>query len=110
MPQLFRKFFVASVVAASFVGSPAPSTANDVTVVVYPRIHNFPGQQLCQIDRNNHRHREFCAPQSYHPYGAMGYRPFGTYRPYRGMRPYLLAPNAKIIRLRRQRPGSADEN
>jgi hypothetical protein len=76
--------------------------------VIHSRIYNFPGQQLCQVDRNDRRYREFCAPHSYHPYGATGYRPFGTYRPLRRARPYLLAPNAKIIRIEPRASGGAD--
>ena len=64
---------------AVLMAAPAPSFADDRLVVIYPRIYNFPGQQLCQVDRNDRRYREFCSPQSYHPYGASGYRPYGTY-------------------------------
>ena len=77
---------------AVFIAMPAQSFADDQTIIVYPRVYNYPGQQLCQVDRNDRRYREFCSPQSYHPYGASGYRPYGTYRAYRARR--ILAPPA----------------
>jgi hypothetical protein len=94
--------------AAAVLGClPAPSFA-ELPLVIRSRIYNFPGQQLCQVDHGDRRYREFCAPPSYHPYGITGYRPFGTYRPLRRLRPYVLAPNAKIIRVPRRASGGPD--
>mgnify|MGYP000368557193 CR=1 FL=1 len=87
--------------AAVLIAAPAPSFA-ELPLVIHSRIYNFPGQQLCQVDHADRRYRAFCAPPSYHPYGSAGYRPFGTYRPPPRTRPYVLAPNAKIIHIRRE--------
>ncbi len=84
---------------AVLMAAPAPSFADEPPLVITPRIYNFPGQQLCQIDRNDRRYRELCAQQSYHPYGAFGYRPYGTYRPYRSGARFRLAPNARIVKI-----------
>ena len=84
-------------VLAALAALPQASRADEQTILVYPRIYNFPGQQLCQVDRSDRRYREFCAPQSYYAYGAFGYRPLGTYRPYHAARVYRVAPSAKIV-------------
>ena len=94
-----RCFFLAAAFAALFV-SQGPAAADDLPVVVYGGIHNFPGQQLCQVDRNDRRYRELCWPQSYRPFGAAGYRPLGTHRPYRSVRRFWIQPNARIVRIR----------
>ena len=97
MPRLCSLLVSLSAILLVIVTSPAPLAAQEVTVIAYPRIYNFPGQQLCQVDASDRRYREFCAPQSYHPYGAFGYRPLGTYQPYR---PRLVRrgwPSARII-------------
>lgn len=100
MPRIFYPLVCFFVLTAMLAAAPAEVHANDVTVVVYPRIYNFPGQQLCQVDRNDRRYREFCAPQSYHPYGASGYRPLGAYQAYRPhrfvRRPW---PSAKVVQV-----------
>ena len=80
----------------------APASANDLPVVVYGGIHNYPGQQLCQVSRSDRRYRELCWPQSYHPYGAAGYRPMGTYRSYRSVRRAWIQPSAKIVQIHEQ--------
>ena len=94
--------FAATFAALMAAPAPAPTFADDLPLVIYPKIYNFPGQQLCQVDANDRRYREFCAPPSYHPYGASGYRPYGTYRPYRGMRRYWVAPDARIVKINPQ--------
>ncbi len=97
MPRLWSLLLILSAIPLALIASPAPLSAQEVTVIAYPRIYNFPGQQLCQVDASDRRYREFCAPQSYHPYGAFGYRPLGTYQPYR---PRLVRrgwPSARII-------------
>lgn len=91
------RFFFLIAMLAVFVAASSPSFADDQTIIVYPRVYNFPGQQLCQVDRNDRRFREFCSPQSYHPFGASGYRPFGTYRPYRSAQRYWVMPSARIV-------------
>jgi hypothetical protein len=93
-----RYIYLLIAIAALFA-TPAPSFADDLPLVIYPRIYNYPGQQLCQVDRNDRRYRELCAPQSYHPYGASGYRPYGTYRPYRSAQRFWVAPNARIVKI-----------
>jgi hypothetical protein len=96
MPRSFLLVCL-SAILFTLVTLPEPAHAQEVTVIAYPRIYNFPGQQLCQVDRSDRRYREFCAPQSYHPFGAFGYRPLGSYEPYR---PRLVRrgwPSAKII-------------
>ena len=97
MPRLCSLLVSLSAILIALVTSPASLNAQEVTVIAYPRIYNFPGQQLCQVDASDRRYREFCAPQSYHPYGVFGYRPLGTYQPYR---PRLVRrgwPSARII-------------
>ena len=84
---------------ALLIFAPAPSFADSQPLVIYPRLYNFPGQQLCQVDNSDRRYREFCSPQSYHPYGVSGYRPLGTYRASRGVRRFLVAPNARIVHI-----------
>ena len=93
------RYIYALATIAVLIAMPAPSIADDPPVVIYPRISNFPGQQLCQVDRNDRRYRELCAPQSYHPYGASGYRPYGTYRPSRNVRRYWVMPNARVVHI-----------
>ncbi|HWP27185.1 MAG TPA: hypothetical protein VNL39_12650 [Xanthobacteraceae bacterium] len=105
MPRYIHLLAAVAVIFAA----PSPSFA-EPPLVIHSRIYNFPGQQLCQVDRAGRRYREFCAPQSYHPYGITGYRPFGTYLPLRRARPYVLAPNAKIIRIRRRTTGGPDSD
>lgn len=97
MPRIHFLVVSLSAILFTVIIPPAQPKAQEVTVIAYPRIYNFPGQQLCQVDASDRRYREFCAPQSYHPYGAFGYRPLGTYQPYR---PRLVRrgwPNAKVI-------------
>lgn len=98
MPQ-HRLFVVFSAIAAMLVVSPVQVRADDTIVLVQPRIYNFPGQQLCQVDRSDRRYREFCAPQSYHPYGAFGYRPLGTYQVHRARYVQRPWPSAKVIQV-----------
>ena len=92
-----RQFYLIAIIASLIVAAATQARADDVLLVT-PRIYNFPGQQLCQVDRNDRRYREFCAPPSYHPLGATGYRPLGTYvayRPHRFVRrPW---PSAKVV-------------
>jgi len=92
-----RHFYLIAVLAMLIISLSAPAKADDVLLVT-PRIYNYPGQQLCQVDRNDRRYREFCAPQSYQPFGATGYHPLGTYqvrRPIRIVRrPW---PSSKVI-------------
>ena len=98
---MLRHVYLLAAIAA-FIAAPAPVYANDRPVVVYPYIYNYPGQQLCQVDRHDRRYSELCAAQSYHPYGLSGYRPYGTYRPYRGEHGYWVAPDARVIKINPQ--------
>jgi len=65
-------------------------------VRVYPNPRHDPAWKVCQLDRREGDQRR-CGAYSYHPYGANGYRPYGTYADGRGAQIYMIAPNAKII-------------
>ena len=51
--------------------------------------------QLCQPDR--HDRHALCGPYSYQPYGASGYRPYGSFRQYRVAPAYVYVPDARIL-------------
>jgi hypothetical protein len=70
------------------VYSPAPAP-------FYPYAQPDPAWRSCQSEQQ--RGTVYCGPTSYHPYGAYGYRPNGTYAGYRSPPIYAVAPNAKII-------------
>jgi len=70
--------------------------AEDDVVRVYPNPRHDPAWKVCQLDRRESDQRR-CGAYSYHPYGANGYRPYGTYADGRGAQIYMIAPNAKII-------------
>ena len=70
--------------------------AEDDMVRVYPNPRHDPAWKVCQLDRRESDQRR-CGAYSYHPYGANGYRPYGTYADGRGAQIYMIAPNAKII-------------
>ena len=71
----------------------APAYRDNGIVVVYPQ--NDPAWRRCQIDPRGGQ--ELCGPQSYYPYGAPGYRPFGTYKPQRGPQIIGVAPDPRIV-------------
>jgi hypothetical protein len=70
--------------------------AEDDVVRVYPNPRHDPAWKLCQLDQRESDQRR-CGAYSYHPYGANGYRPYGTYAAERGAPIYMIAPSAKII-------------
>src|SRR6478735_6699119 len=70
--------------------------AEDDVVRVYPNPRHDPAWKICQLDQRERDQRR-CGAYSYHPYGANGYRPYGTYADGRGAQIYMIAPNAKII-------------
>ena len=70
--------------------------AEDDVVRVYPNPRHDPAWKICQLDQRESDQRR-CGAYSYHPYGANGYRPYGTYAAERGAPIYMIAPNAKII-------------
>jgi hypothetical protein len=70
--------------------------AEDDVVRVYPNPRHDPAWKVCQLDRRESDQRR-CGAYSYHPYGANGYRPYGTYAAERGTQVYMVAPSAKII-------------
>jgi len=70
--------------------------ADDDVVRVYPNPRHDPGWKVCQLDRRESDQRR-CGAYSYHPFGANGYRPYGTYAAERGAQVYMIAPSAKII-------------
>ena len=65
-------------------------------VRVYPNPRHHPAWKVCQLDQRESDQRR-CGAYSYHPYGANGYRPYGTYAAERGTQVYMVAPSAKII-------------
>jgi hypothetical protein len=70
--------------------------AEDDVVRVYPNPRHDPAWKVCQLDQRESDQRR-CGAYSYHPYGANGYRPYGTYAAERGAQVYMIAPSAKII-------------
>jgi hypothetical protein len=68
----------------------------DGVAVSYPHLRADPAWKVCQIDRRTNAY-SYCIPYSYHPYGAPGYRPFGTYNAHRGGGVVYAAPSARII-------------
>ena len=63
-----------------------------------PHLRPDPAWKLCQTDQRQHNGRyQYCNQYSYHPYGSNGYRPMGTYRPYRSAPAYVVAPDPRII-------------
>jgi len=84
------------------VVAPLPLYTEDGTEPIFPYMHSDPAWKLCQFGHRARHGRRFthCGPYSYHPYGLFGYRPFGTYRPYRPTPVYGEAPSARVIQLR----------
>jgi hypothetical protein len=70
--------------------------AEDDVVRVYPNPRHDPAWKVCQLDHRESDQRR-CGAYSYHPYGANGYRPYGTYAAGGGAQVYMIAPSAKII-------------
>ena len=56
-----------------------------------------PAWKLCQFGEGERAHNPHCGPYSYHPYGAPGYRPYGSYRPRQNPGYILTAPDARVI-------------
>jgi hypothetical protein len=82
------------------VVAPLPLYTEDGIEPVFPYMHSDPAWKLCQFGRDvRGRRATHCGPYSYHPYGLFGYRPFGTYRPYRPGPVYGEAPGARVIEL-----------
>lgn len=77
----------------------APPIAEDGTIAAYPALAPDPNWKLCQIEQRSGRYH-YCTAYSYHPYGAGGYRPMGTYRAYGTAPGYVTTqPDARIISL-----------
>jgi hypothetical protein len=77
--------------------APQVHVEGSVVVVAYPNAHD-PAWKRCQIDARAVRRGADCGPASYHPYGAGGYRPYGTYRAYGSAPGYIGAqPDPRII-------------
>jgi hypothetical protein len=87
-----------AVATAPVVASPGAVYADDDVVRVYPNPRHDPAWKTCQLDARESDQRR-CGAYSYHPYGANGYRPNGVYAEERGKQVYMIAPNAKIIRI-----------
>lgn len=59
-----------------------------------------PATKFCQTDQRADGRYVYCNQGSYHPYGANGYRPMGTYKAYRTSPGYISAqPGPRIISL-----------
>ena len=57
-----------------------------------------PAWKLCQFGEPERPHKDYhCGPYSYHPYGAPGYRPYGSYRPQANPGYIVAAPDARVI-------------
>jgi hypothetical protein len=78
------------------VGAPGMIVTEDGVVAAYPYLPYDPAWRLCQNEWDSGR-PFYCGPYSYHPFGTHGYRPFGTFRPYRAAPAYVIAPSARII-------------
>ncbi len=85
--------------AASVMIVGAPTLYGDDGIMpAYPNMYPDPAWKLCQIEQGAHDRRYYhCGPYSYHPYGTNGYRPLGTYRPYRAVPTRGTVPSARII-------------
>ena len=86
----------AAVAAPAVVAGVGAIYAEDDVVRVYPNPQHDPAWKVCQLDQRESDQRR-CGAYSYHPYGANGYRPNGTYAEERGRQVYMIAPSAKII-------------
>ena len=59
-----------------------------------------PAMKFCQTDQRPDGRYVYCNQGSYHPYGANGYRPMGTYKSYRTSPGYISSqPGPRIISL-----------
>lgn len=87
---------VAAAPVAVVVAVPGTIYPDGAVVPAYPHQRDDPSWALCQGERRGHRNY-VCGPYSYHPYGAYGHRPNGTYNGYRTTPGYVIAPSAKII-------------
>jgi hypothetical protein len=81
---------------AVVVAVPGTIYPDGAVVPAYPHQRDDPAWTLCQGERRGHRNYN-CGPYSYHPYGAYGHRPNGTYSGYRTTPGYVIAPSAKVI-------------
>src|SRR5262245_26918705 len=78
----------------------APTLYNEDGVMpACPYMYPDPAWKLCQTDQGPRDSRYYqCGPYSYHPFGINGYRPYGTYRPYRAAPPRgHNIPSARVI-------------
>lgn len=82
--------------APAIVAGPGAIYAEDDVVRVYPNPRHDPAWKVCQLDQRESDQRR-CGAYSYHPFGANGYRPYGTYAEGGGSQVYMIAPSAKII-------------
>ncbi len=101
-PQQVRAVAAYEPVAAMRPAAPVASNhvhvEGSVVVVGYPNAHD-PAWERCQADRRGRR-PVACGPASYHPYGAGGYRPLGTYRAYATAPAYVgVNPGPRIINI-----------
>ena len=75
---------------------------------VYPYRRHDPIWKLCQVGEAQARDdANHCLRYSYYPYGRNGYRPLGTYAPYRSPPVQIAAPRAKIIMIDAKADGAA---
>jgi hypothetical protein len=77
------------------VALPVPPSPYEVAMV-HPYAEPDAVGRRCQSDARGRRNTR-CVPPSYQPYGPGGYRPMGTYQPYRAPGVVMTAPDARII-------------
>ena len=76
------------------------NTYEDGVTPVAANVRPDPTMKVCQTDGRADGRYVYCNQASYHPYGAPGYRPMGTYQAYRTAPAYIaVAPNPRIISL-----------
>src|SRR4051812_410478 len=66
---------------AAVIEMPGAVYAPGAAAPFYPYAQPDPASRSCQVE--GQRGVVYCGPTSYHPYGAYGYRPNGTYAGYR---------------------------
>ena len=75
-------------------------TYEDGVTPVAPNVRPDPAMKFCQTEMRPDGRYVYCNQASYHPYGANGYRPLGTYQAYRTAPGYITAqPGPRIISL-----------
>jgi hypothetical protein len=74
-----------------------PARHPETIVTVEPRVSSDPSWKLCQLDPGLDGRPELCGPHSYYPYGASGYRPYGSYRSDHFASDDMIGPGMSLI-------------